>query len=458
MIGKRLFHLINDLERGEKVLLHSLCKKNEDFRFKAFKQLLETKFNSEESYKYALSLLDHFFSHLPDKTKALRRFTDFACKEIENLRIRQHIENNPHIKAFLLADVFNQRNSAILFNHYSQNAKDILSDTNEWFLKSEIIDYEIKWLTRGQLKEDFIKLKTAIIKKNEYNQYNYYEHLVSHYSTISAIFLDDSQDKDFFENLKLTDLELEEYIRKSPSPYYSAQFCLARARFAFREENTLRRLLERAESFLEQLDNKQDIEYRRIRRSINYVWILTIFNYGGDLKATISLSELIIQTNQTYHYKDSISYFLHILLLMLDEQWKRVEELQNLQNSFYFDGSNEVYPQFLMGFEWFLKGRKKEALLIFNDLSYSKSHYIAVWSKLLVMKMHSDLGNMRLLKNLLDRTNYYLIQNKDKLFLHQPSSKLISIYQSFINKKPIENPKNIFCFFRKLLPVSNGAK
>ena len=97
-------------------------------------------------------------------------------------------------------------------------------------------------------------------------------------------------------------------------------------------------------------------------------------------------------------------------------------------------------------------GDNEKALLVLNLLSYTSSHYVALWSKLIVLKIHSDLGNERLTKKLIDRANRYLKNNFGKIFTRDASILIIEGYSRLSTDKMSTNTNQKFYFFDLLSP------
>lgn len=121
MKGKRLYALLKNLDRSERLQLHHQCIKSSDKRHAVLKNLLDSKVDSIESFELVLNKTALHFENYSDASKAQRRFIDFASKEIENILIANYLDNKAQEKSFFLAKIFNERNSQELFSHYNSN-------------------------------------------------------------------------------------------------------------------------------------------------------------------------------------------------------------------------------------------------------------------------------------------------------------------------------------------------
>lgn len=392
-----------------------------------------------------------FFERFPDAEKASRRFIDFVCKEIENLHIKNYLEENNAERDFILANVFNLRSTQYLFEYYHEKAAASAKETEMLWMTMELMGQQVKWHTKGQMKEDMMQLRALLRQKYEYTNLNYYQQLAQHYSAVSALYIDDNQKENFFKDLLPEEAELLELVEKSPSPFLAAQFSLALARFNFRNEEKLNLYLDKTEALVALMDIK-DIMYERAKRSIYYLRILSGIHYGAVLKKLIEYSSEIVRINQSHAYKDSVSFFLYLMLLLLDGQLNVVLSKRKKFDAFYFDETNSAYPDFLDALLYFIKNEQDEALQLLNNLSYAQSDYVALWSKLLVLKIHSDLGNERLLKNLIGRANSYLDQHKGKFFTYETSAKVLACHKAVLTGQKKDKNEGLFVFFQKLLP------
>jgi hypothetical protein len=116
----------------------------------------------------------------------------------------------------------------------------------------------------------------------------------------------------------------------------------------------------------------------------------------------------------------------------------------------YFDDSNRFYSFFLDALYYFLNENFESALEILNNLSYAESDYVALWSKLMVIKIHSNLGNDRLFKNLLVRMYKYLKDHHSRNFTQKVSVEILNSYKKKNDGKLITNKNKIFDLFELL--------
>jgi hypothetical protein len=450
MKGKRLFQLINNLSRSEKLQLHHRCQLSNDQRFEVLKALLDAETENQDDFISSFEHLMPYFERYPDSEKASRRFADFACKEIENLLIKNYLEEQQPERDYLLANIFNLRTTQPLFVYYHDKAVQSSQTTDVQWMTMELISHQIKWHTKGQLKEDMNMLRNLLKQKYEYANLNYYQQLAQHYSTLSALYLDDSQKDDFFKDLLPEENQLLELKTNSPSKDIAAQFLLALARFNFRNRGKLYDYIEMAGELIAEIQN--DSLRLRVQRSLNYLRILAGIHYGDELSSLVRYSNEVVSINQQYQYKDSVSFFLNLLFLLLNKEKKAVYSKRKKFDRFYFDETNDVYPKFINALDAFLNKDMDKALQLLNELSYSQSDYVALWSKLMALKIHTDLGNTRLVKNLIGRANSYLDHHKGKFFTYEVSSEIVKYYKHFLQEKPIAKPNGYFVFFDMLLP------
>jgi hypothetical protein len=448
MIGKRLFLLLKNLERGERLQLHHICLRSTDKRFIVFKEMLDLKIDSEEIFESNLEKTASFFEAYPDSEKAQRRFIDFACKEIENLLLVNYLKKNNSENDFLLSRIFNERNSQQLFSYYNEKAQDSAEKNDNPWILSELSDQKIKWLSRGQMKDDMISLRILLNEKYQFDNLKYYQNLSQYFSTISALYLDDNS---AFNNAYLHNIlsELNELTQKSPNLFLKAQFLLASARFNFGDKQKLDNLLNDAENIISDLINNET-QFERLKRSIFYIRILSGINYGESLQKLIGFSNEVLRINRKYSYKDSVSYFLNTMFLLLNNDTEMALKQRQNFDEIYFDESNKSYSYFLDALFYFLNKNYESALEILNILSYAKSDYVAIWSKLMVIKIHSNLANHRLIKNLLIRVYKYTKEHHSKNFTQKVSIEILNSYKKKSDVYPISHKNKLFDLFELL--------
>lgn len=452
MKGKRLYHLLNDLNKSQLQQLHYRCTLGEDKRRVVLKALLESDYKTKDEYSKAIAELFVYFQDLPDGEKTLRRFIDFACKEIENLQIQNYLNEHGSARDFLLVQVYNFDSSAYLFHYYHDKAvQSNQKEGNYWREILELYHQKIQWHFRGQSRKDYQQIKHYILEKHRLNEEGYYSELCMHYNTLSGMYLEDNHDLDEFSGLIPSEESFELLIRNSPKPSYASQLYLAQARFSFRDAQELEIYISKAEVCCKQIADDA-INFERVNRSILYLRILAGMNYFAPMNELLEQSQVVFEVNQKYAYKDSVSFFLHQMLLMLAGDWEQMRRKRRKYADFYFDESNVFYPQFLEGLECFLLEEDEKALLLLNILSYASSHYVALWSKLIVLKIHAELGNWRLAKKLIDRANYYLKNNVGKIFTRVAAEQLVTVYTALVQKESLPKTAQKFYFFELLMP------
>ncbi len=202
---------------------------------------------------------------------------------------------------------------------------------------------------------------------------------------------------------------------------------MALARFNFRNKSKLDNSLREVQKIISRL-KENETEFEPVLRSFYYISILAGIYFGEDLQNLINFSEEVIRINKKHNYKDSVSYFLNIMFLQLNKDFESADTLRKKHDKYYFDEINQSYADFLDALYLFLNGSFDIALDILNNLSYDHCEYVSLWSRLMVIKIHSSYKNERLLKNLLSRINKYLKDHKEMFFLNTVSAKIHKTY------------------------------
>jgi hypothetical protein len=126
-----------------------------------------------------------------------------------------------------------------------------------------------------------------------------------------------------------------------------------------------------------------------------------------------------------------------------------LKQRQNF-DEIYFDDSNRFYSYFLDALYYFINENYESALEILNNLSYAESDYVALWSKLMVIKIHSNLGNDRLIKNLLLRVHKYIKDHHSRNFTQKVSVEILNSHKKKSEAHSFTHKNKLFELFELL--------
>jgi hypothetical protein len=191
-------------------------------------------------------------------------------------------------------------------------------------------------------------------------------------------------------------------------------------------------------------DNKD-----KISRSILFLKNTAGLYYGQPINKMIDDAKYIFNIMINYQYYDSISFFFLVFFHLIDEDFYQADILLKKYSTAFFKGKKNEYYLFLQAFKNFQLGFFDNALTELPQLAYSSSQYLAIWSRLLEIKIHQILKNDLLLNSLINRANRYVLNNKEKNILSEPC---LYVLKNIENKKNIiKNNNSLFKFYELIL-------
>lgn len=448
MKGKRLYLLITSLDKTEHRQLINLCKNTKDKRIELLTRLLLKRISSEKIF---LNILDEvqlsFNNNELESDKKLRRYVDYSCKQIESVLLFNELENNKFVRTKNLAKIFDKKNQDELTKYYNDSTINIAKESS---INSGIeVHYDIKmrWLARNQFKQDIIDLKNTLHAKKIIINEHYHEEMTSYYNVLSGLFLDNP--KDILVKNQIPKYDTIKSLQKSTSDEFNKLlYGIALARFNFFNKNKLFQSIElllkdNARSNLSS-DNKD-----KISRSILFLKNTAGLYYGQPINKMIDDAKYIFNIMINYQYYDSISFFFLVFFHLIDEDFYQADILLKKYSTAFFKGKKNEYYLFLQAFKNFQLGFFDNALTELPQLAYSSSQYLAIWSRLLEIKIHQILKNDLLLNSLINRANRYVLNNKEKNILSEPC---LYVLKNIENKKNIiKNNNSLFKFYELIL-------
>ena len=465
MKGKNLFLLIDDLDKSEKHKILNTCKRSGDKRHKLLYQLIKKSPKNVPQYEAALDQVADSLFEKPAKTeddehekdKILRRFIDFAIKEVEALKLRELLVSDQKMRNYLLATIYKRPETHTLFKSYLGKSKTLAEKDNDPWLRSFALDHGIILKTRSQKKRDLAELRELLLEKNRLIQSQYHSKLSEVYNLLSGLYLNDKNIINELENLLLADDEIDALVRLSGADPVAIEYKIAQSRFNLEDEAKLNGYLLEAESLLNKCEAEEET-VERLRRRLDFLRIVDGFHYGESPEKLREYADRVMAINRKYDIRDGLAAFYDLFLDLLisnssEKLTARLEEYQSI----YFTGENEYMVEFLEAYGLFLDGETKRTMLLLNNLSYAPNFYIAIWSRLLQMRIHYERGNLSLCESLIDRANRQMNVNQGKIFTYSSNAVVMVTFCRLMGmRKPKmyadidENTAKISPFHQKL--------
>lgn len=164
-------------------------------------------------------------------------------------------------------------------------------------------------------------------------------------------------------------------------------------------------------------------------------------HYGLPLSDLRQWSKEGYELQETFNIHETITYFYHLMFMVLDEDYEAFDRISKARNSRYFNKQNRFYIDFLKGLILYMKRQPNEALDYLKDLIHNDSHYIALWSRFLEIRIHYDLEHYELVESLLTRAKRYLDNNSHKQFMWDSFLRTYKFFNEAI--KHLDKPKPI---------------
>ena len=125
------------------------------------------------------------------------------------------------------------------------------------------------------------------------------------------------------------------------------------------------------------------------------------------------------------------------------------------ENHIYFKGSGKIMKDFLKAVIYENKGDYKKSIQLLNPIMYTTQYFFAVFSRLLLIKIHLKRDNRTLCKSLIDSTQKFLNQNSGNPLGKEANEYVLKILKKRIgasrDKALLENEKVILSVFHEYL-------
>jgi hypothetical protein len=448
--GKRLYQLVQELNKTEHRQLVNACKLSADKRSAAIVDLLRKRNLTEKSFELWLSQLVSSWNikTLAEQDRNQRRWVDFACKEVEKLLLKNRLEDS-HAYNHELSSIFDLRNHEDLTAYYNKKAIDEASQKNDYSKLIAEYDISLRWLGRNQSKANIAKIAELLMLRKEVTELHYHENMSYFYSVSSALYIDNPGDVSY-KRIVPAPTEFNALKKTAKDEYSLILYMLAEARFHFYQPKKFESLLTDAMVSIEnaKLDEKSKI---LLQRNWLYLRITGGIYYQYPLGQMIDDASRMFNIQLKYKMHDTIGFFFLLFFLLLKGDIESYEGLlRKHRASFFTDDSND-YLHFLQALKCYLKGEIKQAIGLLMHTSYSQSSYIATWSRLLEIKIHLEEGDIRFTRVLLIRAKRLLKISKRQRLLYEPASATISALGAIVKGQPAINDGAAFQYYHFIL-------
>jgi hypothetical protein len=416
MKGKSLYLLIEELNKAERHQLLNACKKTGDKRHGSLYELVKKSGSSKNNFADLLmGCAENLFEGKKDekeKDKILRRFIDFAVKEIEQIKLRNFLAEENLLRNYLLSMIYKPQEE--IFERYLEKTGELSENRNE-NISGFFLDNKIELTSRIHNKKELRILRDLLVEKNKRIQKNYHAELSKIYELLSLLYLEDEDLMKELRGLILTNEEAGELIALSSGSAEGVRYMLSKARFSFFDEKSFAVQISEAEKEAKKL--RTDSKTSELGEQIRLLRALHFFHFGKQA------DELVRITKGLESSHDSVVKFYAYLFMILDAAKRKaaLPEMKEL-NKLKMEPENEFRKEFLISLALFLKEDYSGSLKLLNQLSYVSNTEVACWSRLMELRLHIMKENDSLCESLAGRIQRYFQANEGKRFM-APSNK-----------------------------------
>jgi hypothetical protein len=431
MVGIKLLHLYRELSLSQRNELRSRCSNKNDKQFLILLQLLNFKCeNSDELIPELKRLIDKQWPGSKDNEQKFRRLSLFVCEQFEIILIEHYLSENSAIKNSLIVRSIEQKGNLSLIKHYYEKLYKEASEKNHTGLKIQGLHGKIRMNYASQVESE---LKEALRANEELltilNE-DYQKRMVEYYYQCSNIYLEQNHllvDKK--ENLNSS---ISNFLNSVNKPILRASLYLSLAKLNY-DNKKLSEFLENANCELKNAV-KQDREYEDIHRKIKFLELRLNFFSGKSLNYLLTLSEKVVDSFDKYSIINNNLLFYRLLFLILNSEFDKVDEFLN-DKSLFFQGDSKIHRLFLQALYFERLGDLKKSTKILNEIMYSENYLVAVFSRLLFLKILTSKGKSSLYTSSVESTKRIINKNKNNQLGHVGHLYLVQFFKQKDQKK-----------------------
>jgi hypothetical protein len=449
MKGFRLYQLLTELNKTEHRQLVHQCKLSSDKRSVVYCDLLRKRKITEKSLDSWLNQMAEEWSAKNDseREKKKRRWLDFACKEIEDLLLKNHFQSNP-IRHSKLSEIFDSRNQEFLTDYYNNIAiKNSIIDKDYDTLIREY-DTKLRWLGRNQTEKNIEHIGKILLDRKSITDTRNDETMSYFYTVCSALYIDNPSPK-WYTDIQPTKNEFSALSKRAKDDFSGIMYQLAEARFNFYNQKNFNQLLSKIKLSIE--TSSLDIKSQKLLyRSLLYLSLTGAVYYHYPIQKNVDDAQEMFAIMLDFKIYDTIGYFFLLFSLLQLEDLQKFDLTYKKYKKQFLTSERSDYFLFLDSYRLYLDKKQAKSLQLLQQTAYSRSNYIAIWSKLLEIKIHIDELNTDYAKILMERAKRFLKIHQAHKIIFDPASKSISILEKRLKgKEPQE--KNQLPFFYSLM-------
>lgn len=430
MVGIKLLHLYRELGTTHKNELKVRCSNNADKRFKILESLIERKVEEpEELIGQLKNLIEKQWPDSKDNDIKFRRLSLFICEQFELVIIDELLKGNSVIKNTLVAKAIEKRGNLSLIKHYYDKLYKEAVNKEDIGLKIRSLTGKIRMSYASQNEND---LEEALQQNEELLQVlnqDYKSKIVDYYYHCSNIYLE--QNSLLIEKRDRLHEEVLGYLQQMDNPVHRASLFLSLAKFNY-NNSQLSTFLDKAN---EEMDKVVVLnhEFYDLERKIRFLELRLHFFSGKDLSYLIQLSDNVIDRFDGYSIINNNVLFYRILFMILNGEFQRAN-LVLQESTIYFQGDSKIHKQFLQALLYERENETKKAMQLLNQIMYTENYLVAIFSRLLFIRILMKRERSSLLKTTMDSTQRLINKNKSNPLGKEGHQFVLNEFKSRISR------------------------
>ncbi len=440
MVGKKLFALLADLSLSERRILLNDAKKSGDKRNAVLVALVSQNPKDQEDFQRTLTsvtrgLMRDGLSEAEQNLKK-RRFSDFAIKQIEELKISRFLQNNSKLRSLVLSNVYDKPETADVMEGYLETLGNISSKEQDLDLRNYYLSKSIELKPQSQTVKSVNAWRKLISERAELIESRYKADKAELFDLVSISYLDNGTDyKELVqshreeEGLNEISLELEKLN--------AASYKIADARITFNNLDQSLKALREAEELIGPVNNR-DTRKLALKRKVTYVEFLLNFHNGGDADNLIGLIDDVLAADRLLNKEDlKILFYRAALAALNGEEHSTLKSLESK-----VDQDSQYMVDFVKALLHLYKGEYRKAKRLFHEVSYSGNPYVASWGRVADIVINTRLGNDDLVRSLLQRANRHLDKHRNRVYSLNSSAVVLDIVSQEIGLRVPQSRKS----------------
>lgn len=402
MIGNKLHNLINELSVSQtKILIHR-CSISSDKRMPILKTfILEEEKTIESLNRFLEDEVEKTWPNSNSKEKELkgRRLSNYYAEQIEKLILETFLDKNSSIKNLLLAEAIEKNGNLNIINHYYDKAHFKAIEEEDFYFQLLSLKGKIRMHYASQNEKELEKALLLNEELLKVLRHANNDKITEYYYNVSNIYLEkNSLVKELKEKYES---EIHNLLKTIEYPLNKVSLYVSLAKLNFDNEN-LEKYFEKAKDIMKSIENKNK-DFYDLERKIRFLELRLNFFSGKELNYLLSITEEIMKDSKVFSIINNNTLFYKILFLILNDQIEEASEILNESHN-YFKGNGKILEEFLQALIYEKTGEYKKAMQLLQPLMYTTNYFFAIFSRLLVVKIHLSRSNNVLTKSIIDST------------------------------------------------------